>query len=81
MPCALAPADTVLPAVAFERPKAAAHGDRLQPRHAGGAHAEDQPARAGPAPVEAVQADPRGRPVAAMEIAGPGFINLRGARR
>ena len=72
------PADTILPAVAFERPKAAAHGD-LQPRHAGGALAEDQPARAGPASlVEAVQADPRARRlVAAMEIAGPGFINLR----
>ncbi|MBY4896741.1 arginine--tRNA ligase [Cupriavidus sp. AU9028] len=76
---AVAPADAVLPAVAFERPKVAAHGDlacniamqvaRLLKRN---------PRELAQQIVDAVQADERAAAlIASMEIAGPGFINLR----
>ncbi|AOY92046.1 arginine--tRNA ligase [Cupriavidus sp. USMAA2-4] len=76
---ALAPADTVLPAVAFERPKAAAHGDLACNLAMQVARTlKTNPRELAQRLVEAVQADPRAAGlVAAMEIAGPGFINLR----
>ncbi|CAG2138030.1 Arginine--tRNA ligase [Cupriavidus yeoncheonensis] len=76
---ALAPADAALPAVTFERPKAAAHGDlacniAMQVARA----LKSNPRELAQRIVAAVQADPRAAGlVAAMEIAGPGFINLR----
>ncbi|GJG96094.1 arginine--tRNA ligase [Cupriavidus pauculus] len=76
---ALAPADANLPAVTFERPKAAAHGDlacniAMQVAKA----LKTNPRELAQKVVDAVQADPRASAlVAALEIAGPGFINLR----
>ncbi|CAG9184267.1 Arginine--tRNA ligase [Cupriavidus laharis] len=76
---ALAPADAALPAVTFERPKAAAHGDlacniAMQVARA----LKSNPRELAQRIVAVVQADPRAAGlVAAMEIAGPGFINLR----
>ena len=65
--------------VLLERPKVAAHGDvatnvAMQAGQAGQA----QSARAGPAIVDALMAQPDARAlVESAEIAGPGFINLR----
>ncbi|WP_227458516.1 arginine--tRNA ligase [Cupriavidus pauculus] len=76
---ALAPADANLPAVTFERPKAAAHGDlacniAMQVAKA----LKTNPRELAQKVVEAVKADPRAAQlVTALEIAGPGFINLR----
>lgn len=76
---ALAPADANLPAVTFERPKAAAHGDlacniAMQVAKA----LKTNPRELAQKLVDAVKADPRAAQlVAALEIAGPGFINLR----
>ncbi len=76
---ALAPADVNLPVVTFERPKAAAHGDlacniAMQVAKA----LKTNPRELAQKVVDAVQADPRAAAlVAALEIAGPGFINLR----
>jgi len=76
---ALAPADANLPAVTFERPKAAAHGDlacniAMQVAKA----LKTNPRELAQKVVDAVKADPRdAQLVAALEIAGPGFINLR----
>ncbi|MWL85924.1 arginine--tRNA ligase [Cupriavidus sp. SW-Y-13] len=76
---ALAPADVNLPAVTFERPKAAAHGDlacniAMQVAKA----LKTNPRELAQKVVDAVNADPRASVlVAALEIAGPGFINLR----
>ncbi|WP_011296317.1 arginine--tRNA ligase [Cupriavidus necator] len=76
---ALAPADAALPAVTFERPKAAAHGDlacniAMQVARA----LKSNPRELAQRIVAMVQADPRAAElVAGMEIAGPGFINLR----
>ncbi|MFJ4293599.1 arginine--tRNA ligase [Cupriavidus sp. NPDC089707] len=76
---ALAPADATLPAVTFERPKAAAHGDlacnvAMQVARA----LKSNPRELAQRIVAAVQADARAQGlVEAMEIAGPGFINLR----
>lgn len=76
---ALAPADANLPAVTFERPKAAAHGDlacniAMQVAKA----LKTNPRELAQKVVDAVKADPRAAQlVAALEIAGPGFINLR----
>ncbi|WP_454762563.1 arginine--tRNA ligase [Cupriavidus campinensis] len=76
---ALAPADAALPAVTFERPKVAAHGDlacniAMQVAKA----LKSNPRELAQKIVAAVQADPRAAAlVAAAEIAGPGFINLR----
>jgi arginyl-tRNA synthetase len=76
---ALAPADAALPAVTFERPKQAAHGDlacniAMQVAKA----LKTNPRELAQKVVDAVQADPRASAlVAALEIAGPGFINLR----
>lgn len=76
---ALAPADAALPAVTFERPKVAAHGDlacnvAMQVARA----LKSNPRELAQRIVAAVQADPRAAGlVEAMEIAGPGFINLR----
>ncbi|CAG9185163.1 arginine--tRNA ligase [Cupriavidus pinatubonensis] len=76
---ALAPADAALPAVTFERPKVAAHGDlacniAMQVARA----LKSNPRELAQRIVAAVQADPRAAElVAGMEIAGPGFINLR----
>ena len=76
---ALAPADASLPAVTFERPKQAAHGDlacniAMQVAKA----LKTNPRELAQKVVDAVQADPRASAlVAALEIAGPGFINLR----
>ncbi|MBF6987800.1 MULTISPECIES: arginine--tRNA ligase [unclassified Cupriavidus] len=75
----LAPADATLPAVTFERPKAAAHGDlacniAMQVARA----LKSNPRELAQRIVAAVQADARAQGlVEAMEIAGPGFINLR----
>jgi len=76
---ALAPADAVLPAVAFERPKAAAHGDLACNLAMQVARSlKTNPRELAQRLVDAVQADPRAASlVASMEIAGPGFINLR----
>ncbi|KAF7964098.1 hypothetical protein AWV79_00455 [Cupriavidus sp. UYMMa02A] len=68
---ALAPADATLPAVTFERPKAAAHGDlacniAMQVARA----LKSNPRELAQRIVAAVQADPRAADlVAAMEIA------------
>ena len=76
---ALAPADANLPAVTFERPKAAAHGDlacniAMQVAKS----LKTNPRELAQKVVDAVKADPRATAlVAALEIAGPGFINLR----
>ena len=76
---ALAPADAALPAVTFERPKQAAHGDlacniAMQVAKA----LKTNPRELAQKVVDAVKADPRASAlVAALEIAGPGFINLR----
>ncbi|MGH8787514.1 MAG: arginine--tRNA ligase [Cupriavidus necator] len=76
---ALAPADATLPAVIFERPKVAAHGDlacniAMQVARA----LKSNPRELAQRIVDAVQADARAQGlVQAMEIAGPGFINLR----
>ncbi|KAI3594454.1 Arginyl-tRNA synthetase [Cupriavidus sp. U2] len=76
---ALAPADAALPAVTFERPKQAAHGDlacniAMQVAKA----LKTNPRELAQKVVDAVAADPRASAlVAALEIAGPGFINLR----
>jgi len=76
---AIAPADANLPAVTFERPKAAAHGDlacniAMQVAKA----LKTNPRELAQKVVDAVKADPRASAlVAALEIAGPGFINLR----
>ncbi|CAG9175966.1 arginine--tRNA ligase [Cupriavidus respiraculi] len=76
---ALAPADATLPAVTFERPKVAAHGDlacniAMQVARA----LKSNPRELAQRIVEAVKADPRAAAlVAALDIAGPGFINLR----
>ncbi len=76
---ALAPADANLPAVTFERPKAAAHGDlacniAMQVAKA----LKTNPRELAQKVVDAVKADPRAAQlVTALEIAGPGFINLR----
>lgn len=76
---ALAPADAALPAVTFERPKQAAHGDlacniAMQVAKA----LKTNPRELAQKLVDAVAADPRASAlVAALEIAGPGFINLR----
>ncbi|SPA28181.1 ARGINYL-tRNA SYNTHETASE (ARGININE--tRNA LIGASE) PROTEIN [Cupriavidus taiwanensis] len=76
---ALAPADATLPAVTFERPKVAAHGDlacnvAMQVARA----LKSNPRELAQRIVAAVQADARAQDlVATMEIAGPGFINLR----
>jgi arginyl-tRNA synthetase len=76
---ALAPADAALPAVTFERPKVAAHGDlacniAMQVAKA----LKSNPRELAQKIVAAVQADPRATAIVAQaEIAGPGFINLR----
>jgi len=76
---AIAPADANLPAVTFERPKAAAHGDlacniAMQVAKA----LKTNPRELAQKVVDAVKADSRAAAlVAALEIAGPGFINLR----
>ncbi|WP_354687455.1 arginine--tRNA ligase [Cupriavidus necator] len=76
---ALAPADANLPAVTFERPKVAAHGDlacnvAMQVARA----LKSNPRELAQRIVGAVQADARAQGlVETMEIAGPGFINLR----
>ncbi|ULX52825.1 arginine--tRNA ligase [Cupriavidus taiwanensis] len=76
---ALAPADATLPAITFERPKVAAHGDlacnvAMQVARA----LKSNPRELAQRIVTAVQADARAQElVATMEIAGPGFINLR----
>lgn len=76
---ALAPADAALPAVTFERPKQAAHGDlacniAMQVAKA----LKTNPRELAQKVVDAVAADPRASAlVTALEIAGPGFINLR----
>lgn len=75
----LAPADAAVPAIAFERPKVAAHGDLA----CNVAMQMARPLKSNPRElaqkiVDAVKADPRAAElVAGMEIAGPGFINLR----
>ena len=76
---ALAPADAALPAITFERPKAVAHGDlacniAMQVAKSLKANPRELAQRI----VAAVQGDPRAAAlVSALEIAGPGFINLR----
>lgn len=76
---ALAPADATLPAVTFERPKVAAHGDlacnvAMQVARA----LKSNPRELAQRIVAAVQADARAQGlVEGLEIAGPGFINLR----
>ncbi|TWG85250.1 arginyl-tRNA synthetase [Cupriavidus gilardii J11] len=75
----LAPADAAVPAIAFERPKVAAHGDlacnvAMQMARA----LKSNPRELAQKIVDAVRADARAAElVAGMEIAGPGFINLR----
>ncbi|NYH97577.1 arginine--tRNA ligase [Cupriavidus plantarum] len=75
----LAPADAALPAVTFERPKVAAHGDlacnvAMQVARA----LKSNPRELAQRIVAAVEADPRAQAlVEKLEIAGPGFINLR----
>lgn len=76
---ALAPADAALPPVTFERPKVAAHGDlacnvAMQVART----LKTNPRELAQKVVDAVLADPRAAGlVSGMEIAGPGFINLR----
>ncbi len=76
---ALAPADAVLPAVAFERPKVAAHGDLACNLAMQVARTlKRNPRELAQQIVDAVKADARTASlVASLEIAGPGFINLR----
>ncbi|MGO4332543.1 arginine--tRNA ligase [Cupriavidus sp. 2TAF22] len=76
---ALAPADATLPAVTFERPKSAAHGDLACNLAMQVARAlKRNPRELAQQIVDAVKADARTADlVAGMEIAGPGFINLR----
>lgn len=76
---AIAPADAVLPAVAFERPKVAAHGDlacnvAMQVAKA----LKRNPRELAQQIVDAVKADARAASlIESLEIAGPGFINVR----
>lgn len=76
---AIAPADAVLPAAIFERPKVAAHGDLACNLAMQVARSlKRNPRELAQQIVDAVKADARTAGlVAGLEIAGPGFINLR----
>ena len=74
-----APGGAVVPPAAFETPKQASHGDLAITAAMGLAKALKKPPRElAQALVAALQAEPAvQRWVQALEIAGPGFINLR----
>lgn len=76
---AIAPADTALPDAVFERPKVAAHGDLACNLAMQVARAlKRNPRELAQQIVDAVKADARTAGlVASLDIAGPGFINLR----
>ncbi|MFJ1259564.1 arginine--tRNA ligase [Cupriavidus sp. CuC1] len=76
---AIAPADAALPDAVFERPKVAAHGDLACNLAMQVARAlKRNPRELAQQIVDAVKADARTAGlVASLEIAGPGFINLR----